>query len=87
MIPKVGRNIHYRTAIQASAHRRYSQRPLSRLGAPVVVRAGAAFALLVPAQYTAETQPPESGLHPHTHDIPAVVGLEPLPFSSLSSSW
>jgi hypothetical protein len=38
-----------------------------------VVRAGAAFALLVQAHYTVETQPPESGLHPHTHDVHDVV--------------
>lgn len=67
------RNIYYRVAVQTAAERRYSQRPISRLGAPVVVRAGAAFALLVQAHYTVETQPPESGLHPHTHDVHDVV--------------
>jgi hypothetical protein len=39
----------------------------------IVQRLGPAFALLVPVQYTVETQPPESGLHPHTHDFHDVV--------------
>ena len=40
---------------------------------PVVERLGPAFALLVPLQYIVETQLPESGLHPHTHDVHAAV--------------
>jgi hypothetical protein len=41
---------------------------------PVIQRVGPAFALIVPTKYVIETQPPESGLHPHgDYDHSAVV--------------
>jgi hypothetical protein len=67
------RNIHYRVAVQTTAQRFRSQRPMSRLGAPVVVRAGPSYALLVSGEVVIETQAPESALHPHTHDFHGVV--------------
>jgi hypothetical protein len=40
----------------------------------VVQRVGPGFALLVSGEFVIETQPPESALHPHTHDFHDVVG-------------
>ena len=69
------RPIHLsRAAVNAAVRAHYyAPRNTTILRAPVIQRVGPAFALLVPVQYTVETQPPESGLHPHTHDLHAMV--------------
>ena len=72
----LGRNQRVIQAAQhASVRHHYCNRPQSRVYLPPrVVRAGPAFALLVPATFTVETQAPESGLHSHAseHDQVAV---------------
>jgi hypothetical protein len=75
----MNRNVHVfnRAAVQTATRRHYyQQRPPVIRRAPVVIqRAGPAFALIVPTKIMIETQPPESGLHPHVdyeHDVVAL---------------
>jgi hypothetical protein len=68
--PIQGSSAAVRRAVEARTY--YAPRR-SYLGAPIVISASPVFALVVPAVYMTERQPPESGLHPPDHGHPLLA--------------